>query len=95
MFFCMYRVLPNYFAKLLVRQLEHHVYDRRRIDRLAVTQSWFETDFVGGCARGLIQAVPQSADDSIHVQGAICRKADLQQNLALELQIARHAVETS
>src|SRR5215470_12206568 len=52
----------------LIRQLEHHVYDRGGIHRLAVTQSWFETDLVGCRNRGFIQAVSQSADHSIHMQ---------------------------
>src|SRR5262252_6049210 len=77
------------FAELLVRQLERHVNDRGGIHRLAVTQSWFETDLVGRGDRSFVQSVAHSADDLVHVQRSCGGETDFKQNLAFQLQVAR------
>src|ERR1700733_6426207 len=75
--------------KLLVRQRECHMNDRRRINRLSTVQRRFEPDLVGGSDSGFVQSMAQTADNAIYMQGSVRRKTDFEQHFAFDLHIAR------
>ena len=56
----------------LVRQLENHMHNRRRIDRLIVMLGRLESHLAGSRDRGLVQAVTHSPHNAIHVQLPVC-----------------------
>ena len=62
----------------LVRQLENHMYNRSRIDRLIVVLGRLEPDLVGSLDRGFVQAVTHAPHNAIHVQLPVCPKQYLQ-----------------
>jgi len=56
----------------LIRQLENHMHNRSRIDRLIVMLGRLEPDLVGSRDRSLVQAVTHSPHNAIHVQLPVC-----------------------
>ena len=65
-------------ARASVRQLENHMHDRRRIDRLIVVLGRLETHLVGSRDRGFVQAVTHAPHHAIHVQLPVCPEQYLQ-----------------
>jgi hypothetical protein len=74
-------------SKVSIRQLEHHVYDRRRIDCLPIARGGLKMHFVCGVDGGFIQAMAQTADHTVYVQLPICAELYFEQNFAFEFQI--------
>src|SRR5689334_20226088 len=78
------RTYASHFSS--VGQTEFNANASRVIDCLALAQGRLELDLLRGPGRGLIQSMPQTADDSIYLYVAACRKNHIQNNVAFQLQ---------
>src|SRR2546423_13053309 len=74
-------------SKISISQLEHHMHDGGGVHRLTTSHCRFKTHLVSGCDCILIEAVAQTADNSIDVQCSSREKLYFEQYLAFEFQV--------
>src|SRR5216684_5046120 len=71
-----------------VGQAELNPHAGRRIHRLAVPLCRLELDFLRGLDRGLIEAVAESADNAIDLNGTVRQKYQIEDHVPLDSQTA-------
>src|SRR6266852_2788030 len=71
-----------------IGQAELNPHAGRKIHRLAVPLCRFELDFLRGSGRRLIEAVAESADDAIDLNGTVGQKYQIEDHVPLDSQTA-------